>query len=105
MDTQAEPISIGRNARNDTDVAEMRVAISRHLVYTVGKDEFAASQRDWLYALSTAVRDRLIDRWMDTTRRSYKQDAKRVYYLSMEFLPGRTASGSIRRRQVCPCSG
>ena len=82
-------------AVRDTEVSQLRDAISRHLTYTVGKDEVAASPRDWLYALSTAVRDRLIERWMDTTRRSYRQDAKRIYYLSMEFLPGRTLSNAL----------
>jgi starch phosphorylase len=95
MDSKAEPVTIGPAATQDMDIALLRAAISRHLVYTVGKDEIAASPRDWLYALSTAVRDRLIERWMDTTRRCYKQDAKRVYYLSLEFLPGRTLSNAL----------
>ena len=79
----------------EADIASLRESISRHLNYTVGKDAIAASKRDWLYALSTAVRDRLIERWMDTTRRTYQQDAKRIYYLSMEFLPGRTLSNAL----------
>ena len=77
------------------EVESLRQAVSRHLLYTVGKDSVAASKRDWLYALSAAVRDRLVERWMDTTRRQYKQNAKRVYYLSMEFLPGRLLSNAL----------
>ncbi|MGB8339689.1 MAG: glycogen/starch/alpha-glucan phosphorylase [Burkholderiales bacterium] len=95
METQVKPGRTDTTATQGTEVALLRDAISKHLRYTVGKDELAASQRDWLYALSTAVRDRLIERWMDTTRRSYKQDAKRIYYLSMEFLPGRTLSNAL----------
>jgi glycogen phosphorylase len=90
-----KPATRGHAAVRDTEVSQLRDAISKHLTYTVGKDEVAASPRDWLYALSTAVRDRLIERWMDTTRRSYRQDAKRIYYLSMEFLPGRTLSNAL----------
>jgi starch phosphorylase len=90
MDTKINP----RNAP-DADTQALRDSISRHLIYTVGKDAVAASHRDWLYALSMAVRDRLIERWMETTRRTYQQDAKRVYYLSMEFLPGRTLSNAL----------
>ena len=82
-------------AVRDTEISGLRDAISRHLTYTIGKDEFAASPRDWLYALSRAVRDRLIERWMNTTRRTYSQDAKRIYYLSLEFLPGRTLSNAL----------
>jgi len=82
-------------ATTETDIQTLRDAISRHLVYTVGKDAAAASKNDWLYALSRAVRDRLIEHWMDTTRRTYRQDAKRIYYLSMEFLPGRMLSNAL----------
>ena len=93
MDIKVEPeIEVVKVA---DEIASLRASISRHLVYTVGKDVFAASKRDWLYALSTAVRDRLIERWMETTRRAYQQDAKRIYYLSMEFLPGRTLSNAL----------
>ena len=99
MNTNAKPLlhdqSDGRGAIRDSEVATLRDAIRRHLTYTVGKDDVAAAPRDWLYALSTAVRDHLIECWMDTTRRSYRQDAKRIYYLSMEFLPGRTLSNAL----------
>jgi starch phosphorylase len=90
-----KPANSAETAAADADSESLRESISRHLIYTVGKDAVAASKRDWLYALSTAVRDRLIERWMDTTRRSYQQDAKRIYYLSMEFLPGRTLSNAL----------
>ena len=51
--------------------------------------------RDWCVAVILAVRDRLMDRWMATTRRVYDTDAKRVYYLSMEFLIGRLLEDSL----------
>jgi len=95
MSVNLKPVSNSETATPEADVESLREAITRHLVYTVGKDAITASKRDWLYALSTAVRDRLIERWMDTTRRSYRQDPKRVYYLSMEFLPGRTLSNAL----------
>src|SRR5688572_29433253 len=85
----------GALATQTGDVESLRQAVSRHLLYTVGKDTVAASKRDWLYALSAAVRDRLVERWMDTTRRQYTQNVKRVYYLSMEFLPGRMLSNAL----------
>jgi glycogen phosphorylase len=99
MSIDAKPVIGGQSqspaAVRDAETSELRDAISRHLTYTIGKDEFAASRRDWLYALSRAVRDRLIERWMDTTRRTYSQDAKRIYYLSLEYLPGRTLSNAL----------
>jgi len=70
-------------------------AVLRHLVYSVGKDVSHAVRRDWCAALSLAVRDRMVDGWMDTTRRIYKEKAKRVYYLSMEFMIGRLLEDAI----------
>ena len=41
------------------------------------------------------MRERLIERWMETMRSYYRTDAKRVYYLSLEFLTGRLLSNSL----------
>jgi len=68
---------------------EFKSSILKRLVYSVGKDTDFAVPRDWYVALTLAVRERLMDRWMATTKRVYLQDVKRVYYLSMEFLIGR----------------
>ncbi|GAA5066484.1 glycogen/starch/alpha-glucan phosphorylase [Roseibacterium beibuensis] len=68
---------------------DMRAAILHHLTYTMGKDADHATTYDWRMALSFAVRDRIVDGWFASTRKSYEAGAKRVYYLSMEFLIGR----------------
>ena len=59
------------------------------LRHRVGKDERAAKQHDWFTATVLALRDDVIDRWMESTRRTYDAGSKRVYYLSLEFLIGR----------------
>ncbi len=64
-------------------------SILRHLIYSVGKDKNHAVARDWCVALSLATRDQMVESWIDTTRRIYKNKQKRVYYLSMEFMIGR----------------
>jgi len=68
-------------------------AVESHLVdvlrHRVGKDERAARPHDWLTATVLSLRDSIIDRWMESTRTSYEQGSKRVYYLSLEFLIGR----------------
>ncbi|MBO9644635.1 MAG: glycogen/starch/alpha-glucan phosphorylase, partial [Pseudacidovorax sp.] len=79
----------------DRDVAAFKRSVATKLMYAVGKDPVAASQDDWLAATALAVRDQLVERWMATTRASYAQDVKRVYYLSMEFLIGRTFTNAL----------
>ncbi len=63
--------------------------VLRHLTYTLGKDTAHASRYDWRMALSFAIRDRIVGPWFASTRRTWAEGRKRVYYLSMEFLIGR----------------
>jgi len=72
-----------------TSPSEFDKHIVRVLRHRVGKDERAAKQHDWYNASILALRDQIIDSWIDSTRRTYEEGAKRVYYLSMEFLIGR----------------
>lgn len=77
------------------DVASLKRAIANKLMFTVGKDPEVARPVDWLHAAAYAVRDQLVERWMRTTRARAAQDVKNVYYLSMEFLMGRTFSNAL----------
>ncbi|WPB54937.1 glycogen/starch/alpha-glucan phosphorylase [Xylophilus sp. GOD-11R] len=79
----------------DHGVADFKRAVANKLIYAVGKDPAAAKPEDWLHAAQLAVRDQLVERWMATTRAQYEQDVKRVYYLSMEFLIGRTFTNAM----------
>ncbi len=63
--------------------------ILEKLTYSVGKDPIVARRNDWLQATILAVRDRIIDIWMESTRETWRKGDKRVYYLSLEFLIGR----------------
>lgn len=81
--------------RKGLDVEAFRRSFLEHLVYQGGKDAGAATRRDWFNSAALAVRDRLVDRWMDTTHRYYEADAKRVYYLSLEFLIGRLMGNGL----------
>ncbi|WP_375381262.1 glycogen/starch/alpha-glucan phosphorylase [uncultured Sphingomonas sp.] len=69
--------------------AALAEAIVDTLVHRIGKDAKAARPHDWLSATILTVRDDIIDRWMDSTRAAHAAGAKRVYYLSLEFLIGR----------------
>jgi starch phosphorylase len=66
-----------------------RASIEYRLKYSLGKDPEHASQHDWRTALSLWLRDVVVDTWFASTRRTYQEKRKRVYYLSMEFLIGR----------------
>jgi starch phosphorylase len=70
-------------------VAAFRTAVVDKLTYMIGRDASYARNHDWLMATALAVRDRIIDRWRDATRRTYRDGRKRVYYFSLEFLIGR----------------
>ena len=65
------------------------------LRYRVGKNESVATGHDWLDATAKVIRDRLIDRWIASTKQSYERGDKRVYYLSLEFLIGRLLRDAI----------
>ncbi len=69
--------------------ANLRRSLLHHLQYTVGTSPEHASRLDWRMALSHTVRDRAVSPWFASTRRTWDEDRKRVYYLSMEFLIGR----------------
>ena len=71
------------------DVAEFRNVVLNKLTYMVGKDPGHAQEHDWFVATALAVRDLVVDRWMDATRRTYRDGRKRVYYFSLEFMIGR----------------
>jgi starch phosphorylase len=73
----------------------LRADILRHLTFTLGKDAPHASAYDWRMALSYAVRDRIMAPWFQSTRRTWAEGRKRVYYLSMEFLIGRLLQDAV----------
>ena len=64
-------------------------SFANRMMYSVARDEFNATDENAFQALSYAMRDRLMDRWFRTQDRYYREDVKRVYYLSLEFLLGR----------------
>ena len=74
---------------------EFKQALLDRLIYSVGKDSSHAVPRDWCVALTLVIRDRIVDAWMESTRKTYETGAKRVYYLSMEFLIGRLLTDAM----------
>ncbi|XP_065186596.1 glycogen phosphorylase-like [Sycon ciliatum] len=77
------------------NVAEIKTSFNRHLHYTLAKDRNVATQRDHMVALSHTVRDHLFSRWIRTQQAYFDKDPKRVYYLSMEYMHGRTLTNAM----------
>jgi starch phosphorylase len=69
--------------------------VRRHLLYTLGRSWAQASKADIASAVSLAVREDVIDRMLATEQRYRGADAKRVYYLSIEFLMGRALGNTL----------
>ena len=70
--------------------ADFRAAVVEHVVHTCAKEVRDASALDFYHALAHTVRDRLVHRWLATQRTYFERDVKRAYYLSSEFLTGRS---------------
>ncbi|NKM69593.1 glycogen/starch/alpha-glucan phosphorylase [Rhizobium laguerreae] len=94
MNTVSKPI-IPSPAPRSSRPEILAEEIIERLTYRIGKDAKVAKPHDWLTATILVVRDRIIDKWMASTREVYATGAKRVYYLSLEFLIGRLMRDAI----------
>jgi glycogen phosphorylase len=74
---------------------KMREAIITHLKFTLARDVVTATKRDWWMAVCEAVEDEVLLRFGDTMKRQNDADARRVYYLSLEYLMGRLLQNNI----------
>lgn len=70
-------------------LAPVHQALQNHLIFSSFKTSGAATPRDWYNTASYTVRDHVVERWVKTAESYYRDDPKRVYYLSLEFLIGR----------------
>ena len=68
---------------------DLKKDILRHIQFTLGNDPYKPDRFSCFMGLAYSIRDRLIQRWLKTQRALYDTLSKRIYFLSMEFLPGR----------------
>ncbi len=68
---------------------------AQHLRLSLAKDRYSATRHDRFLSLAMAVRDRLVDQWIDTQQRYYETDTRRVYYMSLEFMTGRLLANAL----------
>lgn len=76
-------------------VDALKHSIAYKLMFTIGKDPAIANKHEWLNATMFAIRDRMVERWLRSNRAQISQETRQVYYLSMEFLIGRTLSNTL----------
>jgi glycogen phosphorylase len=89
---QSRSSDTGRRA---TRVESLKRAISDHITFTLATDPGFMTDRDLYMSTAWSIRDRLAERWAATQRSYQRDDAKRVYYLSLEFLMGRTLGNAL----------
>jgi glycogen phosphorylase len=74
----------------------------RHLIFDRAIDPKVASARERFEAFAHSVRDVLAQRWVQTKTTYERQNAKRIYYLSMEFLLGRSLANNVTNLLLDP---
>src|SRR5271156_3676489 len=74
----------------------------RHLVFDRAIDPKVASARERFEAFASSVRDILAQRWVQTKKTYERENAKRIYYLSMEFLIGRSLANNVTNLLLDP---
>jgi starch phosphorylase len=88
-----------RSYLTSSDLAMDRSAIERsfasHVEYTIAKDEYSVTPRDFYRAIALSIRDRIADRWNKTQQKTFRAAERRVYYLSLEYLIGRLLDDSM----------
>ncbi|QHO14799.1 Glycogen phosphorylase [Arachis hypogaea] len=77
------------------DPISLQKDILHHVEYTVARSRFSFDDFEAYQALAHTVRDRLIERWHDTHIYFKRTKPKRLYFLSLEFLMGRSLSNSV----------
>lgn len=80
---------------DDLNAEALRRDLLGELKYKLGKTPLQANENDWFHALALAVRKRLVDRWLQTEARYGRNQQKRLYYLSMEFLMGQSLMSNL----------
>lgn len=72
----------------------------RHLLFDSVTDMRVADARDRFEAIARSVRDVLSQRWIRTQEAYQRSNAKRIYYLSIEFLIGRSLANNLQNLQL-----
>jgi len=94
-DTASTSLSESENADSSQLVEEMKESIRRQLRLTLARHLDNATPRELWMATCLAVREKIIDRFIETQSAHNERDARRVYYLSLEYLMGRLLNSNL----------
>jgi starch phosphorylase len=92
--------TLPKPAPRQSDPTILANEIVERLTYRIGKDAKAAKPHDWLHAVILSIRDRVIDAWISSTHKTYEEQGRRVYYLSLEFLIGRLMRDAVSNMEL-----
>ncbi len=90
--------------RVEMTVEGLKQDFAWHIRYSLAKDIDRATPRDQYTAFANAVRDRIVERWINTQANYRNKNTKRVYYMSLEFLMGRLLGNNVinlKADQLC----
>ena len=88
------------SARLENTVEDIIKRFIHHLKFDRGKDRHSASAIDSYLSFATVIKEILLDNWLKTQTSEYALNRKRVYYLSLEFLIGRSLNNAILNLDV-----
>jgi starch phosphorylase len=83
------------NGRIPLTSAALKRGFLDHLYFTMGKYPAVANQHDLYMALSYTIRDRMMERWINTVQNYRQKDGRVVCYLSVEFLLGKHLANNL----------
>src|SRR5271155_170084 len=87
---QTESLAMSIATSDENNAALFTRLIDHHIRFTVAKRRIQLSKHDWYRVTALAVRDMLVEKMLETRARWERTGAKKLYYLSLEYLIGRS---------------